>query len=106
MNPPHVRAMIAVETPASSAKETRGIQRFAFSAERQPYNARNIKRNAADSFSGMPAMVRGSNAGMTVRKNEAMSAIMLAFVVPKLSWKMVRTNKKKAMTVKANIATG
>ena len=54
----------------------------------------------------MPAIVRGSRAGMTDKKRDATSAIMLALFLPIFSAKNFRVIKKKVITAKANMTAG
>ena len=66
-----------------------------------------MKKKAADSFSGIPAIVLGKSWGKTDKKKQAISAIIFGYVLSlKLSQKIVLTKKKNATTVKANITTG
>ena len=77
-----------------------------FQADKKRYSAKNRKKKAADSFSGIPAMVLGSNDGRTIRKNEEIKAIIFAFLGPRLSLNAFLTRKKKAITVIAKKKTG
>ena len=56
-----------------------------------------MKKNAEDSFSGIPAIVLGSNDGSIERNNEETNAIEVAFVFPNPLIKISLTKKKKAM---------
>src|SRR3989338_2279061 len=53
-----------------------------------------IKKNAAASFSGIPAIVLGKNIGITAKKNEEMIAITFAFLTPRESKNIFLTKNK------------
>ena len=54
----------------------------------------------------MPAIVRGSRAGMTDKKRDATSAIMLVLVFAHIFCKELSSHKKKVITAKANMTAG
>ena len=51
-------------------------------------------------------MVLGMSVGIVERKKDAMMAMTFACLVPRDCVKILLTRKKKAMTVRANMATG
>ena len=66
----------------------------------------NKKKKASDSFSGIPAIVLGSNTGMIVKKKEEIKAITLALFSPTNLVKTVFTSRKKAIIVRTKKKTG
>jgi len=61
----------------------------------------NKKKNPADSFSGMPAIVLGRSAGRIERKREEINAVTFAFNSPRLDTNIFLTKRKKDITVSA-----
>jgi len=80
--PPQTRDIAAVVMPARTAREICHFIDLAFQAQTNRYNAMNRKKKPADSFSGIPAIVLGSMAGISVRNRDEIRAIALISTHP------------------------
>ena len=109
MNNPETRPIKAVATPARIPKSKACFISLDFQDLRKRNKDKNKKKNAADSFSGIPAIVLDKKTGITIIKNVEIKAIIFALFLFNLDLyikKISLTNKKKTIIVKPNIITG
>src|SRR3989338_4188820 len=105
---PDTNAMPAVVTPARIPKVKAYFILSVFQAFKNKNNARNKKKNIADSFSGIPATVLDNKIGITIIKKVEIKEIMFARILLNFDSfaKSSLTKKKKTIIVSANIITG
>ena len=83
VQPPQTRAIAAIVNPADNPKINLFFSFPALHAEMKKYKEMNKKKNPADSFSGMPAIVLGRSAGRIVKNKEEINATIFAFNSPR-----------------------